>query len=92
MDIDDLRALFGLSRAAIHKYRRQRLIPPPSPPHRWGKYGREHVEAIRAIMALRHTATSLREVAALCTEDGISVVDYVRRREESIKRHGLSVA
>jgi DNA-binding transcriptional MerR regulator len=92
VDIDELRALFGLSRQSIWAYSSQGLIPPPSCRGRYARYGSEHVEAIRAYRALLHTNTRMTEVAALLREDGISLVEYKERREDAIRTHGLGVA
>lgn len=93
MDIDELRELFGLSRHTIHAYVKRGLIPPPTPRRsRWARYGPEHVAAIRAYQALKHNNTILSEVGPLLREEGITLVEFVRRRESAIKAHGLGVA
>ncbi len=90
--IDELRAQFGLSRKTIHAYVAKGLIPPPRGIGRWATYGHDHVEAIRAYQALRHNNTSMIELSAFLREEGISIVEYVRRRERAVRAYGLGLA
>lgn len=67
------------------------LDRPDGPPNRFARYGPRHVEQLRAYAALRHNNTNLTELATFLREEGISVVEYVTRREQSIKEFGLGV-
>lgn len=89
MHIDELRSRFGLSRNIIHEYVREGLLPPPVGYGRWARYGRAHMESLAACVALRDLKTSPFVVAAFLRDEGISVTEYVRRRESAIRTHGL---
>lgn len=91
MNIHELADLCGVSHRTIQDYVHDRLIPPPEPRNRNARYGARHVAAVRAILALKHNNTSLRDVAPFLAEEGIDITEYARRREVSIKTHGLGV-
>jgi DNA-binding transcriptional MerR regulator len=88
--IDDLCRRFGYSRGTIKKLILRGLVPPARARGRYATYGPEHVEALAAYQALIHNNTSMPDVALLCREEGISIVEYTRRREASIRFHGLA--
>lgn len=89
MHIDELRSRFGLSRHSIHEYVRDGLIPPPSGVGRWARYGSAHVAAIAAYRALLDNNTCQKDLARHLKQEGISIVEYLRRREAAIREHGL---
>lgn len=93
MDIHELAALVGLSPRTINQFVWLGRIDPPSPRRsRWSRYSRKHLEQLRAYLALKHNNANLKEIDAILREDGIDLVEYVRRREAAIKAHGLGVA
>lgn len=93
MDIDELRQIFGLSRRTINYFVTRGVIPPPSPPRgNYARYAPECIPAIRAYLAIKHNNAILKDAIATAREEGISLVEYVRRREQAIRRHGLGVA
>lgn len=92
MRIDELADRVGLSRWTIKHLIRERIIPPARGVGRWATYGPEHVAAARAWKKLRHASTTTTELAEFLQDERITVVEYVRRREASIKAHGLGVA
>lgn len=89
MHIDELRAPFGLSRKTINTYVCRGIIPPPRGRTRNASYTTAHVDALRAYQALKHNNTVLTELGAYLREENLTLVEYVRAREERIKDHGL---
>jgi len=87
--IDELRIPFGLSRHTIHDYVRREIIPPPEGRGRRARYTRRHVAAIRAWLKLRHFHVTGAEVVRYCQAEGISLDEYVDRRERAIQSFGL---
>lgn len=92
MTIHELARATGYAPRTIHDLVYKHLIPPPSGYGRWARYGPQHLEALRAYQSLKHNNTVLKEVGAFLREEGITLVEYLRRREQSIKAHGLGVA
>lgn len=92
MTIHEFAALFGLSKHTVHTYVKRGILPRPEGPACAARYGRRHVEAMRAWRALQHTRVSGAEVVAFCREEGISLPEYVRRRERRIATLGMDVA
>lgn len=92
MGIDELARLSGFSPRTINTYVSRGLIPRPMGYGRWARYGQQHVEALVAYRALRHNNTALGELGGFLKEEGIGIVEYVRRREQAIRAHGLGVA
>jgi DNA-binding transcriptional MerR regulator len=91
--IDELRERFGLSRKTINQYVWKGILPPPAGGRGpAARYGLRHVEILEGLQALNHTRTVQREVVAHCREEGISIPEYVRRREAAIRAFGLGVA
>lgn len=93
MNIHELAALVGLSPKTINQFVWLGRIDPPSPrKSRYSRYSQKHVAQLRAYQALKHNNANLKEIDAILKEDGIDLVEYVRRRAEAIKAHGLGVA
>jgi DNA-binding transcriptional MerR regulator len=91
--IKELSALFGLSPRTIQDYVYRKILPPARCTGRGARaYGREHVEALRAYMAIRHNNVSAADAVRFCDEEGISLPEFVRRREVSIKTFGIGIA
>lgn len=91
MHIDEFRSQFGVSRSVVYNAVKRGYIPPPhphaDPTQRWDI---SHVAEMRAYLALRDNNTVFGQVLTLLREDGITLADYLRRREDGIKQHGLS--
>ncbi len=92
MHIDELCSRFGITRHVVHEYVRDGIVPPPTGFGRWARYGPDHVAAIAAYRTLRDNDTHPRELAAHLREEGITVVEHLRRREAHIRGHGLGYA
>lgn len=92
MTIHDLAERFGVSPRTIHKWVRRGIVPKP-----WGhaassRYGLPHVEAIQAWLALRHHFVSGEQALAHCRQRGITLAQYLREREASVKEFGIGCA
>jgi DNA-binding transcriptional MerR regulator len=93
LTIDELRERFGLSRTSIYELRRRGVLGPP----KGGRgpaayYTNEHLEAIEAYRALQHTRVFIKDAVAHCAEEGISLPEFVARRQESYRDFQPGVA
>lgn len=88
----ELAARFGVSRRTIHDWIQRGIIPRPRGYGRWARYGVEHVDAIQAYLALRHHFVSGAAALAHCREHGITLNQYLRERERSVREFGIGVA
>lgn len=84
--------MFGVKRCTINKWRRIGVIPAPVGRNRYARYEQTHVEAIRAWLALRHHFVSGTAALAYCRESGISLSEYLREREQSVREFGIGIA
>ena len=91
MHIDELRALFGLTRKTIHEWSYRGLIPPHNGCRKYATYDNRHVEAIRAIRALQDLSPHLTDLGPFLKEEGITIQQYVAQREQSLREHGLGI-
>lgn len=85
---------FGISRATFYVWRKRGIVPPPTVGRRGPavRYGPEHIAAIEAWLALRHHFVSGAAALAYCRDNGITLTDYLRERESSVKLFGIGVA
>lgn len=90
LHIDELRAPYNLSRDQTHEMVRDGKLPRPRGYGRHARYGPEHAAALRVGWTVNNDLTaSLREILVHVREEGISLTEYVRRREAHIRNHGL---
>jgi DNA-binding transcriptional MerR regulator len=92
MGIGELADRFGVSTLTIKSWKQRGIIPPPYGKNKGAWYGRAHVEAIEAHLALQHNNVSSPAAAAYCREAGITPLQYLRLREQSIRTFGIGVA
>lgn len=92
MTIRELAERFGVSPRTIHGWRERGIIPAPFGSRKHAHYGQVHVEAIQAWLALRHHFVSGTAAIAYCRENGISLSEYLREREESVRDFGIGIA
>lgn len=94
MTIHELSDRFGVSRRTIHNWRQRGIIPPPLGTRRGptARYGQAHVEAIQAWLALRHHFVSGTAALAHCREHGMTLTEYLREREASVRDFGIGIA
>lgn len=93
MTIEELCQRFNVSRRTIRYYVEEGVIPPPSPPRgRNAQYDIRHVEAIQAYRALKHTNVVLDDAIAFCKEEGITLQQFLQRRENTIRQFGIGIA
>jgi predicted DNA-binding transcriptional regulator AlpA len=90
--IDELRAPFGLSRWTIYQYVKRGILPPATGTGRGAHWTNAHREALAAWMALRHNNVSGSQAVAFCKEEGISLPDFLKQREASIRTFGIGIA
>jgi DNA-binding transcriptional MerR regulator len=91
--IDELRSQFGISRRTVYWYVESGVIPPPLGGRGKGaRYDNRHVEGITAWRALQHNNVISKEALQLCREEGITLYQFMRRKEEAIKTFGLGIA
>jgi len=87
--IQDLVSRFHVSTDTIHKWVQRGIIPPPHGRTRNARYGHEHVEAIQAHFALKHTSISTTAALEICRQDRITLAQFVKARNDAIKTHGI---
>jgi hypothetical protein len=93
MTIQELCDLCHINRRTYESWRQRypHLFPPPHGKTFAARYGPEHIEAVRAFLALKHNFAPVTHVTAYCAETGISLLQYVKQREQSIRDHGIGV-
>jgi transposase-like protein len=90
--VTDICQRYGISPHTLAKWRERGLVPRP---FGWGRgthYGQIHIEAIEAHLAIKHNNVSIAQAVAYCKEAGITLPEYVKTREQSIRHFGLGVA
>lgn len=92
MRIQELSDLTGVPVRTIHWWVHEGHVPPPHGGRKYATYTHDHLEAIRAYLALKHNNTVMKEVAVFIKEEGITLVEYLKAREDTIRYHGLGVA
>ena len=92
MTIRELADRFGVSPRTIHCWRARGVIPAPLGTRRYARYGQVHIEAIQAWLAIRHHFVSGAAAVAYCRENGISLSEYLREREASVRDFGIGIA
>jgi len=90
--IDELCELTGYKRTGIYTLVRKGIVSPPTgPKNRYARWTQRHVAEVRAWLDLKHNNCPGSELGPHLREEGISIVEYVTRREQSIKEFGLGV-
>lgn len=91
MTVHELAARFNLRPATIRQYTWRGIIPAPYGKDRNARYGRAHVEAIEAYLALKHAFVYPAHALAHCREEGIPVKQYLLDRLQSATDNALGV-
>lgn len=89
---NELAERFGVSRRTINDWVQEGIIPRPTGRGPNARYTTVHVEAIQAWFAFRHHFVSGAEAIAFCRESGITLTEYLKQREASIRDFGIGVA
>jgi len=91
LTVHDLTSRFNVSQSTIWYWVSQGIIPPPYGKNRYAHYGLKHIEEIEAYLAIKHNNVWAREAVAFCKEAGITLSEYVKIREQSIRENGMGV-
>ena len=93
MTIRELADRFNVSPRTIHQWRGLGF-PPPLGDRRGPvcRCGQEHVEWIVAWQDLHHHFVSGVQALAYCRDNGITLTDYLKQREASVREFGIGVA
>lgn len=92
MTARELADRFGVDHRTIHKWRERGVIPPPLGTRRHPRYEQTHIEAIQAWLAIRHHFVSGAAAVAYCRENGITLSEYLKEREASVRDFGIGIA
>lgn len=82
---------FPITPRTIEYYVAEGIIPPPTGKTRAARYDHRHIEGIKAYRALQHSNVFGRHAVEFCREEGISLPEFVKQREDSLKTNGIGI-